>query len=104
MVNSLMLISKKQLRRSLRNLSPLFFLGVVLSYLFAPVIVTVLFSFTCSPRLSLPIEGFTFQWYQSAFDNPLFVDAMQNTLILALLSAIVAVIFGTSFAFGITSI
>ena len=103
MVNSLMLINKRKLRRSLRNLSPAIFVGVVLSYLFAPVIVTVLFSFTSSPRLSLPIEGFTFQWYQSAFDNPLFVDAMRNTLTLGLLSAIVAVIFGTSFAFGITS-
>lgn len=104
MVNSLMQKSKRRLRRSLRNLSPAIFVGVVLSYLFAPVIVTVLFSFTSSPRLSLPIEGFTFQWYESAFGNPLFVDAMRNTLILGLLSAIVAVIFGTSFAFGITSI
>ncbi|GDX24690.1 polyamine transporter PotC [Actinomycetes bacterium] len=102
MVNSLMLISKRQLKRSLRNLAPGIFVGVVLTYLFAPVIVTVLFSFTTSPRLSLPIEGFTFEWYKSAFGNPLFVDAMRNTLILALVSAVVAVLFGTSFAFGIT--
>ena len=94
----------RRLRHSLRKLGPALFVGVVLSYLFAPVIVTVLFSFTVSPRLSLPIEGFTLDWYKSAFGNPLFVDAMQNTLILALSSAIVAVIFGTSFAFGITSI
>ncbi len=99
-----MVSSIKQLRRSLRNLAPAIFVGVVLTYLFAPVIVTVLFSFTTSPRLSLPIEGFTFEWYKSAFSNPLFVDATQNTIILALVSAIVAVIFGTSFAFGITSL
>ena len=94
----------RRLRRSLRKLGPAIFVGIVLSYLFAPVIVTVLFSFTVSPRLSLPIEGFTLDWYKSAFGNPLFVDATRNTLILALSSAIVAVIFGTSFAFGITSI
>ena len=104
MVNPLNLLSKKRARRSLRNLAPAIFVVVVLSYLFAPVIVTVLFSFTSSPRLSLPIEGFTLDWYKSAFGNPLFVDAMENTLILALVSAIVAVVFGTSFAFGITSL
>jgi spermidine/putrescine transport system permease protein len=99
-----MVISRKRFRRSLRNLAPTIFVGVVLTYLFAPVIVTVLFSFTTSPRLSLPIEGFTLEWYKSAFGNPLFIDATRNTLILAFVSAIVAVLFGTSFAFGITSL
>ena len=99
-----MVNSRKRLRQSLRNLAPAIFVAVVLTYLFAPVIVTVLFSFTTSPRLSLPIEGFTFEWYKNAFGNPLFIDATRNTLILALVSATVAVFFGTSFAFGITSL
>lgn len=85
-------------------MGPALFIGIVLAYLFAPVFVTVLFSFTQSPRLSLPIEGFTLQWYFSAFDNPLFVDALRNTLILAGVSAVVAVFIGTSFAFGMTGI
>ena len=46
------------------------YLLVVLLYLFLPVLVVVLFSFTTSPRLSLPIEGFTLSWYQSAFAEP----------------------------------
>ena len=44
----------------------------VLLYLFLPVAVVVLFSFTTSPRLSLPIEGFTLDWYHAAFAEPLF--------------------------------
>lgn len=77
------------------------FVAVVLIYLFAPVVVTVLFSFTTSPRLSLPIEGLTLDWYHEAFSNPLFTTALQNTLWLALVTAVVAVGLGLPFAFGI---
>lgn len=77
------------------------FVAVVLVYLFAPVVVTVLFSFTTSPRLSLPIEGLTLDWYGEAFANPLFTTALTNTLWLALVTAVVAVGLGLPFAFGL---
>lgn len=73
----------------------------VLLYLFVPVAVTVLFSFTTSPRLSLPVTGLTLDWYEKAFSNPLFTDALANSLILAFLSAVVAGVLGASFAFGV---
>jgi spermidine/putrescine transport system permease protein len=91
-------------KHSWKNVCPALFIAVVLIYLFVPVIVTVLFSFTQSPRLSLPIRGFTLDWYSHAFSNPLFKEAMRNTLILAGASAIVAVLLGTSFAFGMTGL
>lgn len=77
------------------------FLALVLLYLFAPVFVTVLFSFTTSPRLSLPIEGFTLDWYRRAFADPLFATALTNSLILALVTAVVSVTLGVTFAFGV---
>jgi spermidine/putrescine transport system permease protein len=77
------------------------FVAIVLVYLFAPVVVTVLFSFTTSPRLSLPIEGLTLDWYGEAFANPLFTTALTNTLWLALVTAVVAVGLGLPFAFGL---
>jgi len=80
------------------------FVAIVLVYLFAPVVVTVLFSFTTSPRLSLPIEGFTLEWYQEAFSNPLFMLALTNTVILALVTAVVAVVLGVTFAFGLVAL
>lgn len=76
-----------------------FVIGIVV-YLFAPVAVTVLFSFTTSPRLSLPIEGLTLQWYAKALTDPRFIDALQNSAILAISSSVVAVILGTMVAFG----
>lgn len=77
------------------------FIAAVLLYLFVPVAVTVLFSFTSSPRLSLPVTGLTLDWYEKAFSNPLFTDALGNSLILALSSATIAGVLGTSFAFGV---
>jgi spermidine/putrescine transport system permease protein len=77
------------------------FLVIVLLYLFLPVAVTVLFSFTTSRRLSLPIEGLTLDWYASAFSDPLFTTALTNTIILAASTAVVAVGVGVPFAFGL---
>jgi spermidine/putrescine transport system permease protein len=77
------------------------FVLTVLLYLYAPVVVTVLFSFADSPRLSLPIQGLTLDWYASALSNPLIVTALRNTLILAAISAIGGCLAGTAFAFGV---
>lgn len=77
------------------------FVTAVLVYLFAPVVVTVLFSLTTSPRLSLPIEGLTLDWYGQALGNPIFSTALTNSLLLAVVTACVSVGLGVPFAFGI---
>jgi spermidine/putrescine transport system permease protein len=81
-----------------------FFVCCVVLYLYAPVVVTVLFSFANSPRLSLPIEGLTLDWYGRALENPLILVALKNTLILAATSAIGGCLAGTAFAFGIVKL
>jgi spermidine/putrescine transport system permease protein len=80
------------------------FTGLVVLYLYAPIVVAVLFSFATSPRLSLPIRGFTLDWYVRALDNPLIPIALQNTVILALVSAVGAGTIGTAFASGIVKL
>ena len=86
-----------------QTLAGIFVVGVLL-YLFVPVAVTLLFSFTISPRLSLPIEGVTLEWYEQAFSNPLFTDALVNSLILAAITSIVAGVIGTAFSFGLVQL
>jgi len=63
--------------------------------------VIVLFSFADSPRLSLPIEGFTLDWYRKAFANPLMTTALQNSVTLASITATATGALGASFAFGL---
>ena len=88
----------------LGNFWAIFFVSVVALYLFAPVIVTVVFSFANSPRLSLPIEGLTLHWYVSALDNPLIVTALRNTLLLACISAVFGGLVGGGFALGVVQL
>ncbi len=80
------------------------FTALVLLYLYAPIAVIFIFSFATSPRLSLPVEGFTLSWYAKALDNPLVLPALQNSLLLALVSAIAAGLMGTLMAFGLMAL
>jgi len=86
------------------RLLPAVFVGTVVVYLYAPIAVIVLFSVTTSPRLSMPIEGLTLDWYANAFSNPLMSTALQNSLTLALVSAIVSGVSGAAFSFGIVAL
>lgn len=80
------------------------FAALVLLYLYAPIAVIVLFSFTSSPRLAIPIEGFTLGWYANALSNPLMTTALRNSVLLALVSALVAGGLGAAFAFGLVKL
>ncbi len=88
----------------LKRLVPAGFVALVLTYLYAPIAVIVLFSVTTSPRLSMPIEGLTLSWYANAFSNPLMTTALTNSLILALVSAVFSGLFGGAFAFGLVAL
>src|SRR5690606_23192597 len=65
-----------------KRLLPATFVGLVVGYLYAPIAVIVIFSFTTSPRLSMPIDGLTLDWYVAAFSNPLISTALRNSLML----------------------
>lgn len=90
--------------RARRNLPAILYLVAVLVFLYAPVVVIVLFSFADSPKLALPIEGLTLDWYAKAFDNPLMMIAIGNSAILAAVSAVVCGALGASFAFGLVKL
>jgi spermidine/putrescine transport system permease protein len=90
--------------RRARDIIAWAFVAAVLLYLFVPVAVIILFSFTTSPRLSLPIEGLTVQWYEKAFSNPLFTEALVNSLVLAFTTAVAAGVLGASFSFGVVQL
>lgn len=94
-------LTQRPRRRSGGKLAARLYLLAVLLYLFLPVLVVILFSFTTSPRLSLPIEGFTLSWYQSALAEPLFSRALVNSLVLAVVTAAAAVGLGVPFCFAL---
>jgi spermidine/putrescine transport system permease protein len=71
-------------------------------FLYTPIFILIIFSFNDSRSRSV-WAGFTFDWYIKLFNNDFLIGALMNTLILAFVSSIIAVIIGTLAAIGISS-
>ena len=69
-------------------------------FLYMPIAVLILFSFNSSNSTS-EFEGFSFKWYGELFSDAATLNALKNTLILAILSALIATVIGTMAAYGI---
>ncbi|MGN0174301.1 MAG: extracellular solute-binding protein [Acutalibacteraceae bacterium] len=76
------------------------FTALIFVFLYAPMAVMIFFSFNSS-RSTYVFEGFSFKWYGEFLNSSITITALKNTLLLAVLSAIIATIFGTVAAIGI---
>ena len=77
------------------------FAGLVFIYLVAPVFVVVPLSFTSSQLLVFPLPGYSLQWYEDFFTNPLWTGALANSLFVGTIVMIVATTLGTLAALGL---
>jgi spermidine/putrescine transport system permease protein len=70
---------------------------LVMLYLTAPILVMILYGFNNVPndRNSPHFFGVTFEWYRNAFEIAGLTEALQNSLVIAGLSAVVATALGT---------
>jgi spermidine/putrescine transport system permease protein len=75
--------------------------GVVL-FLFAPVVLVVLFSFNSAPSTSFPLKGLSTRWYDNVFSNQLYSDAFEHTLVVAGLVVVVTCAVGLLTAMALT--
>lgn len=71
-----------------------FYIAVIFIFLYAPIITLMVLSFNNS-RTRAKWGGFTGKWYVSLFENQAIMDALYNTLFIALISSLVATIIGT---------
>jgi spermidine/putrescine transport system permease protein len=79
-----------------------FYIGAILLFLYAPIIILMILSFNASKSRS-KWGGFTFHWYQELFQNEDIMSALSTTLIIAISSALIATLIGTSAALAINS-
>ncbi|MEF3272945.1 MAG: ABC transporter permease [Chloroflexus sp.] len=70
---------------------------LVYLFLYAPIILLVIFSFT-RDEFGVRWTGFTLDWYIRLFNNPRMMGAAWNTLVVATISTIVSTIIGTLLA------
>mgnify|MGYP003383287000 CR=1 FL=1 len=82
--------------------SPLLRLYAILYliFLFAPIILLPLFAFNEGKIIAFPLTGFSTQWFEALFNRPSLHDAVGNSLIIAVSTAIIATIFGIFAARG----
>ena len=73
------------------------FSALVYVFLYAPLLVLVVFSFNRG-RLTAAWEGFTLAWYAKLFANPQILSSLRNSLIVAAASTLVCTVVGTAAA------
>lgn len=78
------------------------YIALVFIFLYAPMVVMMVFSFNSSESTYI-FEGFSLQWYERLFQDKVTMDALKNTIVLAVTSAAIATILGTLAAVGLNS-
>ena len=68
-------------------------------FLFAPIVLLVLFSFNANRYGTFPITGWTLTWYRQALDDYQVHDAVVTTLKVGLQVTVVSTLVGTAAAF-----
>jgi spermidine/putrescine transport system permease protein len=83
-------------------IEPLLVLNALLAYtfLYLPIVVLVLFSFSAS-RYASVWGGFSLEWYAKLFHNPDISQALLNSLLIAAATTLIATVLGTLAALGL---
>jgi len=76
------------------------YLGLVLFFLYAPILVLIVFSFNES-RSQAYWAGFSFNWYVMLFNNPDIRRALTTTILIAIFSTVLATSIGAIAAVAI---
>ncbi len=76
------------------------YIALIIFFLYAPVAVMIVFSFNSGDSVWV-FEGFSLDWYKGLIFNTTMLEALKNTVILAILSAVFSTILGTAAAVGI---
>jgi spermidine/putrescine transport system permease protein len=71
------------------------------AFMYAPIVVVIVYSFNAAKHGG-PWAGFTTEWYTKLFNSPEKIAAAENTLILGVVSTLIATALGTMLGYGLT--
>ncbi len=92
----------KKTKDSLKKVTENFYLALIMIFLYAPIATLMVLSFSNS-KSRTQWGGFTLRWYGEMFESATIMNALQNTLVIALASALLATVIGTAAAIAINS-
>lgn len=79
------------------------YIALIILFLYAPVAVMIVFSFNSSSSVWV-MGGFSTRWYEGVANDTTMLTALEHTLIVAVLSAVISTVLGTAAAVGVTAI
>jgi spermidine/putrescine transport system permease protein len=71
------------------------FFALVVLFLYAPIVILIIFSFNNAEVPSFPLSGFTLHWYRQFLGNTDLRGALETSAIIAAVSSVGAVVLGT---------
>ena len=77
--------------------------AIIFLFLFAPIAILLVFSFNSGNSLSV-FSGFSLSWYKELFQDSNTLEALRNTLVLALCAAILSTVLGTAASVGMNKL
>ena len=92
----------KKTKDRLKKVTENFYLALIMIFLYAPIATLMVLSFSNS-KSRTQWGGFTLRWYGEMFESATIMNALQNTLVIAFASALLATVIGTAAAIAINS-
>ncbi len=78
------------------------FVGLVLAFLVAPVLVVIPLSFNAEPYFTYPMPGLSTRWYAAFFESEAWRLALRNSVVVAGFTTLLATALGTLAALGLS--
>jgi putative spermidine/putrescine transport system permease protein len=75
--------------------------GLVLAFLFVPILIIIVYAFNSSNVQSWPIAGFSLKWFRVTWHDPQVRQALWLSVRVGLLATAVALVLGSMAAFGV---
>ena len=92
----------KTWKRQNRHLLQRTYLILIFGFMYLPIAVLIAYSFNENKSRAV-FTGFSLKWYVSLFHNETILSALGLSLVLALVSSVVATVLGTLATIGINS-
>ena len=84
-----------------KHIASKIYISLVMLFLYLPISVLIIFSF--NEGKTTVWKGFSLKWYEQLFRDDNIINALGNSLIIAVLASVFATILGTAAAIGINN-
>ena len=70
------------------------YFGLLVLFLYAPLVVLLVFAFNAGNIPSLPIKSFSTKWFSTAFSDTTLTSALMRSVLIAAINGLAATLLG----------